>query len=117
MMVSSIVGMSIFRHLPISDIVNQLDIMLPGKRPFVAPSAIVQTRQRLGADVVKRVFEQTKMLWHEKTPSPSFCELKLLGVDGLFGVLLTQKKMKLPLGSYITISDNQLTLKSEWFAK
>ena len=83
MMVWSIVGMSIFRHLPMSDIVNQLDIMLPGKRPFVAPSAVVQARQRLGADVVKRVFEQTQMLWHEKTPSPSFCGLKLLGVDGV----------------------------------
>jgi len=83
MMVWSIVGMSIFRHLPMSDIVNQLDIMLPGKRPFVAPSAVVQARQRLGADVVKRVFEQTQILWHEKTPSPSFCGLKLLGVDGV----------------------------------
>ena len=83
MMVWSIIGMSIFRHLPMSDIVNQLDIMLPGKRPFVAPSAVVQARQRLGADVVKRVFEQTQQLWHEKTPSPSFCDLKLLGVDGI----------------------------------
>ena len=83
MMVWSIIGMSIFRHLPMSDIVNQLDIMLPGKRPFVAPSAVVQARQRLGADVVKRVFEQTQQLWHEKTPSPSFCELKLLGVYGI----------------------------------
>jgi hypothetical protein len=29
--------MSIFRHLPMSDIVNQLDIMVPGKRPFLHP--------------------------------------------------------------------------------
>jgi IS4 transposase len=83
MMVWSIVGMSMFRHLPMSDIVNQLDIMLPGKRPFVAPSAVVQARQRLGADVVKRIFEQTQQLWHDTTPSPDFCGLKLLGVDGV----------------------------------
>ena len=83
MMVWSIVGMSMFRHLPMSDIVNQLDIMLPGKRPFVAPNAVVQARQRLGADVVKRVFEQTQQLWHDTTPSPDFCGLKLLGVDGV----------------------------------
>ena len=75
--------MSMFRHLPMSDIVNQLDIMLPGKRPFVAPSAVVQARQRLGSEVVKRIFEQTQQLWHEKTPSPDFCGLKLLGVDGV----------------------------------
>lgn len=83
MMVWSIVGMSIFRHLPISDIVNQLDIILPGKRPFVAPSAVVQARQRLGAEVVERIFNKTQQLWHEKIPSPTFCGLKLLGVDGV----------------------------------
>lgn len=83
MMVWSIVGMSMFRHLPMSDVVNQLDIMLPGKRPFVAPSAVVQARQRLGSDVVKRIFEQTQELWHDKTPSPDFCGLKILGVDGV----------------------------------
>lgn len=64
-MVWSIVGMSLFRHLPMSDIVNQLDIMLPGKRPFVAPRAVVQARQRLGSEVVKRIFEQTQQLWHD----------------------------------------------------
>ena len=83
MMVWSIVGMSMFRHLPMSDVVNQLDIMLPGKRPFVAPSAVVQARQRLGSDVVKRIFEQTQELWHDTTPSPDFCGLKILGVDGV----------------------------------
>ncbi|MBY4679102.1 transposase domain-containing protein, partial [Marinobacterium arenosum] len=34
MMVWSVVGMALFRHLPMSQIVNQLDIMLPGNRPF-----------------------------------------------------------------------------------
>lgn len=83
MMVWSIIGMSIFRHSPMSDIVNKLDILLPGKRPFVAPSAVVQARQRLGADAIKRIFEQTQSLWLNKTPSPLFCGLKLLGVDGV----------------------------------
>ncbi len=83
MMVWSVIGMSIFRHTPMCDIVNKLDILLPGKRPFVAPSAVVQARQRLGSDVIKRIFEQTQQLWQEKTPSPKFCGLKLLGVDGV----------------------------------
>ena len=64
-------------------IVNHLDIMLPGKRPFVAPSAVVQARQRLGIDPVKRVFEQTQALWHHQTPHPHWCGLTLLGVDGV----------------------------------
>jgi len=54
MMVWSIIGMSIFRDMPMRDIVNKLDILLPGNRPFVAPSAVVQARQRLGTEVIKK---------------------------------------------------------------
>ena len=70
MAVWSVVGMALFRHMPMSQIVNQLDILLPGERPFVAPSAIVQARQRLGAEVVRQVFQQTQLLWHANTPHP-----------------------------------------------
>ena len=68
MMVWSVVGMALYRHIPMGQIVNQLDILLPGKRPFVAPSAVVQARQRLGEEPVRRVFEQTQALWHAATP-------------------------------------------------
>ena len=83
MVVWSIVGMALFRHIPMGQIVHQLDILLPGQRPFVAPSAVVQARQRLGVEAVKRVFEQTQDLWHEQTPHPHWCGLRLLGVDGV----------------------------------
>lgn len=83
MMVWSVVGMALYRHLPMSQIVNQLDILLPGNRPFVAPSAVVQARQRLGEAPVREVFEQTQALWHEATPHPHWCGLRLLGVDGV----------------------------------
>lgn len=83
MVVWAIVGMAMFRHIPMGQIVNHLDIMLPGKRPFVAPSAVVQARQRLGVEPVKRVFEQTQALWHQQTPHPHWCGLMLLGVDGV----------------------------------
>lgn len=43
----------------------QLDILLPGKRPDIAPSAVVQARQRLGEDVVREVFEKTSQLWFD----------------------------------------------------
>lgn len=33
-----------------------MDIILPGKKPLVAPSALVQAIQRLGAEAVKQVF-------------------------------------------------------------
>lgn len=83
MMVWSVVGMALYRHLPMSRIVNQLDILLPGNRPFVAPSAVVQARQRLGEAPVREVFEQTQALWHTTTPHPHWCGLRLLGVDGV----------------------------------
>ncbi|WP_323926487.1 transposase domain-containing protein, partial [Aeromonas veronii] len=41
-LVWAIIGMAIFRHVPMTQLVNQLDILLPGDRPFVAPSAFLQ---------------------------------------------------------------------------
>lgn len=83
MMIWSLVGMALFRHIPMSQIVNQLDILLPGNRPFVAPSAVVQARQRLGEAAVQQVFQQTQALWHSATPQSHWCGLRLLGVDGV----------------------------------
>src|SRR5690606_34215468 len=48
MLVWAVIGMALFRDKPLSQSVNELDILLPGNKPFVAPSAVVQGRQRLG---------------------------------------------------------------------
>ncbi|APS32798.1 Transposase [Serratia marcescens] len=82
MMVWAVVGMSLFRSLSMNQLVSHLDIMLPGRRPFVAPSAVVQARQRLGEEVVRLVFEKTRQLWFEKTPLSHWNGLTLLAVDG-----------------------------------
>ena len=60
MMVWSVVGMALFLPLPMSQIVNQLDIMLSGNRLFVAPSAVLQARQRLSAGPVQPVFDSRR---------------------------------------------------------
>ncbi|EIQ39621.1 putative transposase [Shigella boydii 4444-74] len=78
MMVWCIVGMALERKEPLHQIVNRLDIMLPGNRPFVAPSAVIQARQRLGSEAVRRVFTKTAQLWHNATPHPHWCGLTLL---------------------------------------
>lgn len=83
MMIWCVVGMALYRHVPMSQIVNQLDILLPGKKPFVAPSAVVQARQRLGEEAVREVFQTTQALWHKASPHPHWHGLRLLGVDGL----------------------------------
>lgn len=82
MMVWAVAGMSLFRSFSMNQLVSHLDIMLPGKRPFVAPSAVVQARQRLGEDVVRLVFEKTRQLWFEKTPLSHWNGLTLMAVDG-----------------------------------
>ncbi|SLM63021.1 Mobile element protein [Dickeya aquatica] len=79
MMVWCIVGMALERKEPLHHIVNRLDILLPGDRPFVAPGAV----SRLGSEAVRRVFTQTAQLWHRDTPHPHWCGLTLLAVDGV----------------------------------
>ncbi|TNI12510.1 IS4 family transposase [Aeromonas veronii] len=58
-LVWAIIGMAIFRHVPMTQLVNQLDILLPGDRPFVAPSAFLQARQKLGDKSIERLFHET----------------------------------------------------------
>ncbi|AHA64525.1 Transposase [Shigella dysenteriae 1617] len=91
MMVWCIVGMVLERKEPLHQIVNRLDIMLPGNRPFVAPSAVIQARQRLGSEAVRRVFTKTAQLWHNATPHPHWCGLTLLAIDGVFWRVIAGK--------------------------
>jgi hypothetical protein len=83
MAVWSVIAMSLYRQEPLWSIVSKAQLMLPGKRPLVAPSAIVQARQRLGAQAVKEVFVQSQKLWNEKAQHPTWSGLKLLAVDGV----------------------------------
>ncbi|EAA7286054.1 IS4 family transposase [Salmonella enterica subsp. enterica] len=82
MMVWAVTGMTLFRSLSMAHLVSHLDILLPGKRPFVAPSAVVQARQRLGAEPIRNVFEKTCQLWFEKTPLSHWNGLTLMAIDG-----------------------------------
>lgn len=82
MMVWAVTGMSLFRSLSMNQLVSHLNIVLPGKRPFVTPSAVVQARQRLGEDTVRLVFEKTSQLWFEKTPLSHWNGLTLMAMDG-----------------------------------
>lgn len=81
-MVWAVVGMALFRDKSMHQLVSHLDLMLPGKRPYVAPSAVVQARQRLGSAVIKRMFELTNALWFEKLPTSHWNNLSVLAVDG-----------------------------------
>ncbi len=82
-LVWAIIGMAIFRHIPMTQLVNQLDILLPGERPFVAPSAFLQARQKLGDKSIERLFHETASRWHQQANHPGWAGLQLLAVDGV----------------------------------
>ncbi|WP_252730038.1 transposase domain-containing protein, partial [Pseudoalteromonas tetraodonis] len=65
----SVIGMSLFRNETVWDIANRLDISLPGKNKLVAPSALVQGRQRLGYESVQHTFQ---LLAHKTFSTQSF---------------------------------------------
>ncbi|AEB50231.1 transposase [Aeromonas veronii bv. veronii] len=82
-LVWAIIGMAIFRHVPMTQLVNQLDILLPGDRPFVAPSAFLHARQKLGDKSIERLFHETASLWHQQANHLGWAGLQLLAVDGV----------------------------------
>lgn len=82
-LVWAIIGMAMFRHVPMAQLVNQLDILLPGERPFVAPSAFVQARKKLGDKSIERLFHETAARWHQQANHPGWAGLQLLAVDGV----------------------------------
>ncbi|HGE8238792.1 IS4 family transposase [Aeromonas sp. 82P] len=82
-LVWAIIGIAIFRHVPMTQLVNQLDILLPGDRPFVAPSAFLQARQKLGDKSIERLFHETASRWHQQANHPGWAGLQLLAVDGV----------------------------------
>lgn len=79
----SIVGMSLFRQRSVWDISTQMDIMLPDKKPLVAPSAVVQARQRLGSEAVKQVFLAFCERHYQSDKFETWAGLNLLAVDGV----------------------------------
>lgn len=86
MVVWLVVGMAMFRDLPIPDVVRSLDLTLPDRRGkhHVAPSAITQARQRLGAEPMRWLFEQTGRLWAVRSAENHlFHGLMKWAVDGM----------------------------------
>lgn len=79
-----VVGMGIFRDEPISELVATLDLALPGKRGArVAPSSVVQARDRLGGEPIRWLFERTATEWaHASARRHAWRGLAVYGADG-----------------------------------
>ncbi len=79
-----VIGMCLFRDLSMRDLVATLDLALPGSRGIrVAPSSIVQARERLGDEPLRWLFERTASTWaHASARTHAWRGLALYGADG-----------------------------------
>lgn len=78
-----VVGIGLFRDRSIEDVVDALDIALPGPQASVAKSAIPPARARVGDSPLKWLFEQTSRAWsHASADHDRWRGLALYGLDG-----------------------------------
>ena len=78
-----LLGMSMMSGRSVKDAAAHLEVALPrrGAKKEVAPSALVQARQRIGADVVSYVFHRAAEVWGQAA-APTWRDLSLFAVDG-----------------------------------
>jgi hypothetical protein len=78
-----VIGMAMFRKWPIADLVGKLNLVLPGSRATVVPSAVAEARARVGAEPLEQIFEMSARKWgHESARKHAWRGLALYGVDG-----------------------------------
>jgi hypothetical protein len=78
-----VIGMALYRDKPIYELVDRLDLVLPGSDLTMAPSAVVEARARLGADPMEWLFEKSARKWaHDSARRHAWRGLALYGVDG-----------------------------------
>jgi|SRR6266545_5011086 len=78
-----VIGMALFRNRSIEDVVNKLDLALPGPSLTVAPSSIVEARGRLGSDPMELLFAISAERWaHASARKHDWRGLALYGADG-----------------------------------
>jgi len=79
-----VIGMCLFRELSMRELVATLDLALPGSRGIrVAPSSIVQARERLGDEPLRWLFERTASVWaHQSARAHAWRGLAIYGADG-----------------------------------
>ena len=77
-----VIGMALFRNRAIVEIVDKLDLALPGRSP-VAASAVPKARARLGAEPLAWLFTRSADEWaHASAAAHRWHGLALYGVDG-----------------------------------
>jgi hypothetical protein len=79
-----VLGMALFRDMPITTVVEHLQLTLPGSgAKRIAPSAVMQARGRLGEEPLRWLFERCAEAWALASGREfEWRGLALFGVDG-----------------------------------
>ena len=79
-----VLGMALYRHRPIDELVERLDLVLPGSgHSSVAKSTVAQARARLGEEPLQWLFERCSAKWgHASARRHAWRGLAVYGVDG-----------------------------------
>ena len=79
-----VIGLALYRHLSIKDVLDDLDLALPELEDrCVTASAACQARQRLGAEPLHWLFQTSAKAWHnEDRAAFQFHGMDLLAMDG-----------------------------------
>lgn len=81
-----LIGMGLYRDRPIVELVDRLDLVLPGpagEKRFIAKSAITPARDRVGAQPLQELFQTTAVHWAlASSERLAWRGLKVLGMDG-----------------------------------
>jgi hypothetical protein len=78
-----VIGIALFRNRSIAELVHSLNLVLPGRSPNVADSAIPQARRRVGPEPLAWLFTRCADEWaHASAAQHRWRGLSLYGVDG-----------------------------------
>jgi len=81
-----VIGMALYRDRPISEVVQRLNLVMPGKsgkRQGVAKGALPRARSRVGAEPLRALFDKTAEQWAlESADRHRWRGLMVLGADG-----------------------------------
>ena len=69
----SVIGMSFYRQQSVWDLANHMELVLSGNKKLIAPSALVQGRQRLGVQSMKNVFQMMAKHYYDKAEFETWC--------------------------------------------
>ena len=79
-----VIGLALYRHLAIKEVLDDLDLALPElEGRCVTASAACQARERLGAEPLHWLFQTSAKAWHNEDRSAfQFHGMDLLAMDG-----------------------------------